>query len=584
MATVIELNGAVITGRIEGVEELKITMRRKDDDNRAVTSYSSELTFYDDGWDLISAELIEDPNGFTNQVEVKIYDDCCRSKVFTGFIRGDAIDWCEPGCSVTCNVIEDDEALTCVKSTVIWDNHNNFLTKQHPSMRYCLELRPNFIQYIVIALSFVLITLMYAIMIPLIAIIFVIFGIIYVICLVIVGICFLIGCDPPDCNEGFTNPINVINDILEVFDFITDTIVGCGRFHPSPLLRDYITNVCDKCNLTFQSSIINNASSIYYNTVLFNAEVEKGRKNDSTDYTLIDGNKPLLTLEQLLDEFLNMEFNAEWRIVNGVLIFERKDFFAGLSVWVSAATLLDQGRLIDGHICYTWQDKQRPSFLRAEYQPDAQEYIGNEAKPRTDQLVEWNSPYSPMQSGELNKQFPFGAARFRDDGIEKDVYSFFADFLGGIFDALFGGAFSESRKYMLMNQHTAFNMKLMIWDTTSISEGIVKNDYSNSFAGGNVEDNEGNIIPPEERFNYPYWVKSENQNNLYDFHAIDNPRLPGATQFDFDFAFNFNCSEYESFSFDKTVQLIKGGALINGIPQEVEIDFKTKTMIVKGIV
>lgn len=586
MATVIELNGVNVTNtsRIDGIDELKITLRRKGEDKRAVRSYSSELTFYDDAFDLIRTTLIDDPNGFVNQIEVKIYDDCCKTQVFKGWIRGDAVDWCEPGCSVTCNVIEDDETINCLKDTLIWDNHNGFLGRNHPAMRYCLELRPNFIQYIVIALSFCLITILYAILIPLIAVIFVLFGIIWVICQIIAGICALFGCDPPDCNDGFTNPINVINDLLDVFDFITDTIVGCGRYHPSPLLREYIKNVCDKCGITFQSSILNDPTSPYYNTVLFSAEVEKGRRTDDTNYTLIDANKPLHTLEGLLSDYLNPEFNADWRLANGVLTFERKDFFSGLQNWVSTFSLLNQGRLIDDEICYSWQDKQRPSYLRAEYQPDAQEYIGNEAKPRTDDIVEWNNPYNPMQSGELSKQFPFGAARFRDDGIEKDVYTFFAEFLGGAVDFLFMGAFSESREYLLMNQHTAFNMKLLIWDGNSISEGKVQNNYSNAFTGGNVTDNEGNVIPQNERFNYPYWVKDGFDNNLYQFHEIDNPRLPGATQFDFNFSFNFTCEEYESFSFDKTVELIKSQTLQNGQIEEVEVDFTNKIMTVKGIV
>ena len=60
----IEMNGALITGRIDGLESFKVTIENKTDDNRIAKSFSSELTFYDDGFDLIKANLIDDPNGF----------------------------------------------------------------------------------------------------------------------------------------------------------------------------------------------------------------------------------------------------------------------------------------------------------------------------------------------------------------------------------------------------------------------------------------------------------------------------------------------------------------------------------------
>ncbi|MFM9060652.1 MAG: hypothetical protein ACKOQP_03200, partial [Bacteroidota bacterium] len=73
----IELNGALITGRIDGIDNFVINYRQNDDDGTVVKSYSSELTFYDDGYQLLYSNLINNPNGFNTEVTVKIYDECC---------------------------------------------------------------------------------------------------------------------------------------------------------------------------------------------------------------------------------------------------------------------------------------------------------------------------------------------------------------------------------------------------------------------------------------------------------------------------------------------------------------------------
>jgi len=367
-----------------------------------------------------------------------------------------------------------------------------------------------------------------------------------------------------------------------VIDDFQDRIIQCGRFHPSPYLRDYIKNVCDKCGLNFQSSILNDSSSLYYNTALFSAPVEKGRFSNSTDYSILGGNEPILTLENLLTDYLTPVFNADWRIVGTTLLFERKDYFTTLATWISTSDLDSQNLLLNGEVCFNWIDKERPAFARLEYSKDAQEYVGYEAAGRYNYLAEWNSPPNPIQSGQKEVTLPFSPARFRDDGVEQDIYSFFATFLGGLFDAAFAGAFSESRYYLLMNQDTAFQMKLLLLeDAAPNSNNLTRRNYPTSIAGAPWVPE---FVPATQRFNYPLWF-DDGPNNLYsNFHFIDNPRLPGSQNFEFEFEFVFNCSQYRDFEFDKTIQVIKSGVIENGIPLELEVDFKRRTIKVKGIV
>ena len=324
----IELNGVLINGRIDGTEQFQITLRRTGEGGGLAKSFSSELTFYDDGYQIIKTQLIDDPIGFSKTVNVRVWDDCCATP-YEFVINGDGIDWCEPGCYVTANFVEEAPEINCVRSTLLWDNHNGFLGRQFIPIRYCVAMRPEFIQYVLTFLGFIVSVQLTAIVIPLLGAIFVIFSIIYAICNLVALICDipLIGCSPPNCNSGFTNPAVVIQAIFDSLKEINEAIVPCGRFHPSPYVRDYINNVCQKCGLTFQSSILNDPLSPYYNTVMVAAQIKKGRKKDDNDFTLIGDNKPVETLETLLDDYLKPTFNGEYRITNGVLVFERKDFF-----------------------------------------------------------------------------------------------------------------------------------------------------------------------------------------------------------------------------------------------------------------
>lgn len=592
---VIKLNGTVITGRIDGVEQFNVTWRENDDDGGLAKSYSSELRFYDDGYSILKPILIDDVNGFNNTVDVQIFDECCGRLVFDGQITGDGIDWCDPECWISANVVAKKEALNCVRSTLLTDNHNGFMSREQKKVRYCVDIRPDFILPILIFIFMILNIVIYTVLIPLSAVVVVIQSIAFVVCVVVCAVSP--GCTLADCQGGtWTNPTGAFSEISGWFTDFKNRLIQCQWYHPTALVRDYIQNVCEKCGLTFQSSILNNPASPYFNLLLFSAPIRKGYKPSETNGLLISENTPIETLDTLMTRHLNPMFNAKYWIVGNTLVFERKDFFTGSSTWIDAEQMLMDGRIIENQICFSWIDRERYSFADYKYSPDGSDLIGNEAAERYEDIVEWNpAPTSPSQSGSLDLLLTSSPARFRDDGAGPDPLG---EYQTGLVNTLFGNAIANSRDLLMMNQHTAFNYKFMIWNPGSgLDNATIQRVYPTTFTGGPVIGTyyqtitggdtwfEDAPLNDQKLFNYPMFFNANNTNNLYTlFHYIDNPRLAGTKLFNFNFTFSFDCGEFDAIDFSKSIRLRVGNNIKFGEIKELQIDFVKRTIGVSGIV
>ena len=589
---VIELNGTVITGRIDGIESFELTLRQSDDDGVVVKSYSSEITFFDDGYNILKPILIDDPNGSVNEVDVKIYDECCGRVIFEGIIRGDSIDWCEPECWISAQVMEKNPALSCIKSRLIYDNELGFLNRPQKQLRYCVETRPDWILSILFLYYTILYMAFYLVLFPM---AFILGPISIVVALVCQVVCLVSpGCTSADCISGtWTNPVNTIDEVIGFLQDFNNRLLTCQWYHPTALVRDYIKNVCDICGLEFESSILNDPSSPYYNLLLFSAPVRKGYRPNETNNLLITENLPIETVDTLMTRHLKPLFNAQYWIIGNKLIFERKDFFNGTATWLDSEAMLNDGRIIDNRICFSWIDEQRPAFGQYEYIPDGSDLIGNENRARYNEIVEWNSPPSDAQSDSLEKIFASSAARFRDDGAGDDTLAFYEN---SLFDFYTGNTISNSRDLLLLNQHTAFNYKFLIWDHFSGDQNArIKRDYSSSYTGGDVIGNlynppsfqfsENVPLPWTKLFNYPMWFNENNTGNLYTlFHYIDNPRIQGAKVFNFEFTFGFECSELDAFDFSTDIRIRVGSNVKFGQIKELKINLISRTITVSGIV
>jgi hypothetical protein len=549
---VIHLNGTVINGRIDGVESFEITQRENDDDGGLVKSYSSELKFYDDGYLLIRPILVDNPNGFSNSIDVQIFDECCGRLVFDGLITGDKIDWCEPECWISVNVVAKNPELNCVKSKLIYDNEQGFLGRPQKKLRYCVDLRPDWI----------------------LGILFTIYALFNVIAFTVLL------------------PLLIVPNVREWLSDMNDRMIQCQWYHPTALVRDYIKNVCDVCGLEFQSSILNDPSSPYFNLLLFSAPIRKGYKPSQSQNLLISENLPIETLDTLMNNHLKPMFNAKYWIVGNKLIFERKDYFVGSSTWIDAEQMLNDGRIIENQICFSWIDRERPAFAEYEYTPDGADLLGNEAGLRYEEIVEWNSPPSDSQSGSLNLLLFSSMGRFRNDFAGPDSL---ASYDNGFWNVLFGNRIANSDGLLLMNQHVAFNYKFVIWDGLSEGNSKVQSNWS-AFGVFGISlgslfspplDNYSSTspVPIDKMYNYPMWFKEQLPFNLYrSFHYIDNPRLPGTKIFNFDFSFSFDCGELDAIDFSKTIRIRVGNTIKFGEIKELKIDFVKRTIGVSGIV
>jgi hypothetical protein len=296
-------------------------------------------------------------------------------------------------------------------------------------------------------------------------------------------------------------------------------------------VRDYIDNVCKKCGISFQSSILNDSNSDYYNTLYFSAPVKKGVAFDDTTTFWIDENRPLLTGSGLLDEQKTL-YNGNWRIIGNVLTFERKDFFKTVNPWLNTADL--GGKLIS--LCYNWTATQRPAFGDFKYQLDAIDWVGNEAKARWNDIVEWNDPFSPLQKGKKQVLLPYSPARFRDDGLDEDILA--------IYDGLpFFGFIKNYTGVMIMHSGTSFVPKVLIWDTASgVSDARVKKGYITP------------TVPSDASYNAPLWFDELYGQSLYKrFFEIDNPKLQTFAGKDFTLKIKYDCSLLNSVDIDRPI-------------------------------
>lgn len=579
----ISLNGIFINGRIDGVDDFKITLRRKDEDGKLVKSYSSELTFYDDGYDILKAALIDPINGFNEKVIVKVYDDCCAKEVYEGIIMGDAIDWCYPLCQIKANITEPESVLDCLETVPIYDNRKGFLNKQYYAVRYCLEHRPLFMQVLSSFLAVVLEIVMNFVAGALMVVLIPLFAVMYLICEAVNLLSRKVTQADCDKLSDTYNPIDIWKDLVKA---MFEWIVPCGSFHPSAYVRDYINNVCDICGVNFKSSILNDWGGPYreyFALMLVSAPIKRGRHYDNTDFSLIQENLPLETLDTLMNDHLKPMFNADYWLVGNDLVFERKDHVFSNAIWIDADYLLQQGFIERDVICYNWIKKERWAYGRYEYAPDAIEYIGNEAKERYADIIDWNTPRPTLaQKKEYKNILPSSMTRVLTDGIDDTFLSIIRGY-GILFNTIFqfGGPslYAQKSDIMITAQHNFFNYKFIIGNDDGNRNIYVKGDYPDSYLGGNTRGFGG----PTERYNYPLWFQENLQNNLYtNFHYIDNPRLASAQQFEYSFEFRFDCVHLADFDYHKTIKMTRNGIVKYGTIDEAVIDFNKRTISVKG--
>lgn len=537
------------------------TIRRKDEDGRPAVGFTGDLTFTGDEAKYIKAKLIDDPNAYNNIIELKFIDDCCNNQVFVFNIKPESLEWCDRTCDITAQAVEktaNQAQYACLKNTMIYDNRNNFQAGPFPKMSYCLEFRPAILQD-----SLIILIIIANLTILALSPILIVLGIIVSIINAIIDVLNTLPGVSIDKIDFDGDPsTNIFQEMWNFLNLLNSLAIGCGRKHPSPLVRDYINNVCTICGLTFQSSIYNNPTSPYYNTVYVNAPIIHGNlPTDGSNW--IDKNKPLLNGSLFLDQICQ-PINGAWKIDNGVLKVERHDMFNGSIPWLDLTTL-DEKRIVS--ICYQWTQKPRPSYGNFTYQKDAVNWVGAEANSRWSSIAEWNVPYSALQKDEFHPLIEFAPCRFRDDGIDRDVLSTYS----GI--PYFGSIISDYNNVMLMNNGTSYQPMLLIWDPNTGYDKSKVDPTSTYFPGYPG-------VGVNQFYNYAFWFDPGRPGNLYpNFWSIANPRSSSFKMLDFTVEIEFSCVELNAIDINSPIKL--AGGLSRNI-DTIEIQNENQKMIIKG--
>lgn len=279
-----------------------------------------------------------------------------------------------------------------------------------------------------------------------------------------------------------------------VFSALDTWLTGLGRWGTAPLVRDILTFQCQKAGLLFSSSILNDPASSYYNLSLFDLSTgERGSHKDISRNKRKDvllKNASLWTVVELLNN-LAVPFEAEYRIIDGILYFENKDFFYDLA---NVKLFNTKDICFDDPLEYEFNSKDMVAYGEFRFSQDM-DTEGTKALRLQELKLEFNDPYSPAQKGKLSRNSTFAAARFMFDQITYEKSGFW-DFergidefrdgpdslslsIGGIFYNLFGNKGIIRKNDLILSGNQTNVPKLLVLENNfNINDAaVIKKPY-----------------------------------------------------------------------------------------------------------
>jgi len=452
---------------------------------------------------------------------------------------------------------------------MIYEN-NDFIKKEHPRFVYCDAVKPEWLHYVVLILGMAVIGMIASFTILVYQFAFVVKEI----SLIVDAIIWLVNVFGGNWSAQKLDdlPKDIIDGFNQFEQGITDNILGCGHTHPSPLVRDYLDNICKSCGISWNSSIFSQSryNGDYYDLCLWSGQVTKGTPIGNTGRHWVDKDKPILNGTEFLKLIIS-PFNAEWRIINKVLIIERHDYLYSGTPCINLDNIkggLDECRI-------RWANDRQAAYGEFQYSLDPFDNAGNEAKSRFNSIVGWNTPYSPLQSGKKTVMLD-GLSPVRAIGDKVPDYP-------EIFDLVTDDAwqhvpvikrFTDYADAMLLSKGRGGNYKLLIWDRakSDTDNALIKRDWT-----ANILQPDGTIENASPAVNYPMWLQgnSVEKGNLYDrFWQIENPRQTLLKNWYIEATFGYNCEILKALDVNGIAE--KGGNL--GKIIEIEIDSANKTI------
>jgi hypothetical protein len=535
----------------DGTESISFVYRNKTQNGESAFGFSPELTVRGSAYDYLVQQIINKPNPKLENIKVLVYDNCCLDlsgnprQVFDGLIEGADVRWCLiPFCEATVTVIDDTpdaQAIKCLKNTNIWERKivNNTIISNGinefrvaPLITYCDDIKPSSSHEF----------------------------------LLVLGIIFFIIFTPI---IALFNLFNLIaGDTTNYFNALGTLITSCQKVHTTPYIHSYLSNLCKFCNLGLQSSLFE-PGGYYHNTVRLDAAY--------IGKPYFETNKPNLNGVQFLDEF--KEFNIDWRVTNGVLQIERKDFFQG-PLWFDT-TLLPVDNVLS--LCVEATDLKPAAYAEYMYAKDGGDLSGDEVAPKwVDRSIDWNIPINPVQTGLFSKKLMYSASQFRFDinrdeeaPIDKPGYVFF-------YPVLSLPSFETS---MLMSNGTTSFPKLIDIDfeiiftsQTSSASNFQKQAIPRSYSvsGSNLF-----------AYNVRWWIKETpfidaagvSHDTAYQrLFCIDDPRNNSIKIRRFTLTVTADCNLIRTLSVDKIVRMSIG----DGQVDEITYDTTNNSLTITG--
>ena len=544
-----------------GTESASFVFRRKDEAGDSAFSFAPELTVVGDTYEYVRQQIINAPNPNIAAIQVLIYDTCCLNPdgsdrlLFTGKIEGGSVRWCTfPTCEAQVTVVDnsvDAEAIRCLKEHFPWSrNHEtlNITTRAFDEFRiapwiyYCNDLKPSATQEAIM----------------------------------IIGIFVFISLAPILLIIQLYNLISGINE--NVFENLSNFIVGCGRRHLAPYLDSQFKNLCKICSIGYQSSLFD-AGGYYHNTVRLDINYVPGTRADPWETygaAAYFDNQPNLNGIQFLDAL--KEWNIEWRVINGVLQIERKDYFVGVE-WFNTDNLQNNQLL---SICYESLGERPASYAEYEYPKDGVDNSGDEVRGKwVDRVIDWNPIGNPQQTGLFSKNLQYSAAQFRFDAnrpdvnpIDKPFYVAFYPFINNDYNDI--AMFIEKGVTAfpkLLNLERAIGE--VVTGNNILRRGIGITDF--------LLDSNGLRI-----YNYKWHVKE----NTYNFRGrqydtayqrllyIDDPRLTSVKTRKVTISVTADCDLLTTLDIDKYVTTSQGQVQIT----EITYDTNNNSLTINGLI
>lgn len=500
---------------------------------------SLSLIFNDAAYQFI-ANILDVPCGTLDAVEVMITDEICQKRYRTFEIKADNLGYTPFGapCEYEVRLREADPVWHCVHKTFIWDNWQEWFldgsAKNHPCFLTAIEARPRLMSSARMGLS--------------------IFG----------------------------RTIPVVSSIFNEDDDAFRRIQNVDNFVDAPLVRDFISNVCDKCGLDIDT-LFHDPASPYYNACLYfpssgAMHINAGSSVTALDLTFHFENRWNITLAEFLDK-LKPVFNAEWYVTpNNTLVFQTKIEFLGLTPVIDFTNPALEHLWDKYSLRYSFNGDKKPAYGRYHYTIDASDLASQEAQPLYNDIIDFDGPANNlMLEGNLSKTFEFASTGAVRDGRAKEDYLhatvndgetvayalliilavIIAALLAGVLSAGAGAALAaflaiwaiqiaakandlrdmfDDAKYtgaVRLTSEQVGTPRLLIWDAVAMNRAkmvsvapgsISPNTFYNPTSEAYTTRNKFQY-GPAAIFNYPFYFDAYFLGNMYDtFHEdLDNP-------------------------------------------------------------